>query len=99
MAIETSTTAPAGLAAVRRIDELGHDDIPYAGGKGANLGELTQAGFPVPPGFVVGAPAYAAFCDGSGLRSRLSERLAGARRLVAAAERRVLLECARAGAG
>ena len=76
MAIETSTTAPAGLAAVRRIDELGYDDIPYAGGKGANLGELTRAGFPVPPGFVVGAPAYAAFCDGSGLRSRLSERLA-----------------------
>ena len=24
------------------------------GGKGANLGELVRAGFPVPPGFVVG---------------------------------------------
>ena len=38
--------------------ELTRADIPYAGGKGANLGELTSAGLPVPPGFVVGAPAY-----------------------------------------
>ena len=28
------------------------------GGKGANLGELTQAGLPVPPGFVITADAY-----------------------------------------
>jgi len=75
MAIETSTPALA-VAPVRRLDELSHDDIPYAGGKGANLGELTRAGFPVPPGFVVGAPAYAAFCDEHGLRARLSELLA-----------------------
>ena len=33
-------------------------DVASAGGKGANLGELTRAGFPVPPGFVVTAPAY-----------------------------------------
>jgi pyruvate,water dikinase len=77
MAIETSTSAPAAVEPVRRIEELTREDIPYAGGKGANLGELTRAGFPVPPGFVVGAPAYAAFCDEHGLRSRLAELLEG----------------------
>jgi pyruvate,water dikinase len=62
---------------VHGFQELGREDIPFAGGKGANLGELTRAGFPVPPGFVVGAPAYAAFCDAGGLRGRIDERLEG----------------------
>jgi pyruvate,water dikinase len=77
MAIETPAPARADTAPVRRIDDLTHADIPYAGGKGANLGELTHGGFPVPPGFVVGAPAYAAFCDEHGLRARLAELLSG----------------------
>ncbi len=62
--------------AVRLFERLSRADVDYAGGKGANLGELTAAGFPVPPGFVVGAPTYAAFCDGGGLRERIEERLA-----------------------
>jgi pyruvate,water dikinase len=36
---------------------------------------LTAAGLPVPGGFVVGAPSYAAFCDSGGLRDRIAERL------------------------
>lgn len=64
-------------AAVRSFAELSHDDVEFAGGKGANLGELTAAGLPVPPGFVVGAPAYAAFCDADGLRERLAAELDG----------------------
>jgi pyruvate,water dikinase len=60
---------------VRRFSELSRADVAFAGGKGANLGELTAAGLHVPPGFVVGAPAYAAFCDGTGLRSRIAARL------------------------
>src|SRR5215468_9259204 len=32
--------------------------LPEVGGKGANLGELTRAGFPVPPGFCVTTAAY-----------------------------------------
>jgi pyruvate,water dikinase len=63
--------------AVRGFSKLSRADVPYAGGKGANLGELTAAGLPVPPGFVVGAPAYAAFCDAGGLRGRIEARLAG----------------------
>jgi pyruvate,water dikinase len=62
--------------AVAGFEELGRNDVGFAGGKGANLGEMTGAGLPVPPGFVIGAPAYAAFCDNSGLRSRIADRLA-----------------------
>ena len=40
------------------FDQLTVDDVEVAGGKGANLGELTQAGLPVPPGFVITAAAY-----------------------------------------
>ena len=68
---------PPVTAPVRRFEALSRDDVLFAGGKGANLGELTGAGLPVPSGFVVGAPAYAAFCDQSGLRERLAEELEG----------------------
>jgi len=60
---------------VRPFARLDRDDTAYAGGKGANLGELTSAGLPVPDGFVIGAPAYAAFCADTGLRERLAELL------------------------
>jgi pyruvate, water dikinase len=72
-----STTAPSTtpIAASRPFTDLRRDDVQYAGGKGANLGELTAAGLPVPPGFVVGAPAYAAFVEETGLRGRLASLL------------------------
>jgi pyruvate,water dikinase len=72
----TTAGSEATAVAVRGFERLSRRDVAFAGGKGANLGELTRAGFPVPPGFVVGAPAYAAFCDGSGLRGRIERRLA-----------------------
>ncbi|WP_132432252.1 PEP/pyruvate-binding domain-containing protein [Pseudonocardia endophytica] len=55
----------------RRFDELGATDVETAGGKGANLGELTRAGLPVPPGFVVVTPAYDAFVAANGLQARI----------------------------
>jgi pyruvate,water dikinase len=58
------------------FEQLRRGDVAFAGGKGANLGELTAAGLPVPPGFVIGAPAYAAFCEETGLRERIAARLA-----------------------
>lgn len=64
-------------AGIRPFAELGRDDVAFAGGKGANLGELAHAGFPVPDGFVVGAPVYAAFVEQTGLRDRVEERLEG----------------------
>ncbi len=66
-------TVAAGL--VRSFEDLSREDVEFAGGKGANLGEMTAAGLPVPPGFVVGAPSYALFCDNGGLRDRIEERL------------------------
>ena len=40
-------------------------DLPLVGGKGANLGELTHAGFPIPPGFCVTTIAFQQFIDAS----------------------------------
>ena len=40
------------------FDALSREDVAQAGGKGANLGELTRAGLPVPPGFVITAAAF-----------------------------------------
>jgi pyruvate, water dikinase len=78
MSVATDADAPPLTdEPVRLFARLGRDDVAYAGGKGANLGELTSAGLPVPPGFVVGAPAYAAFCAETGLRERLAELLDG----------------------
>ena len=48
------------MSYVMRFAELGRGDIAVAGGKGANLGELTRAGLPVPPGFVLTTAAYRA---------------------------------------
>lgn len=45
-----------------QIDSL---SLPYVGGKGANLGELTKAGFPVPGGFCVTTHAYQEFIAAS----------------------------------
>jgi pyruvate,water dikinase len=75
--VNAPTSAPVmpQLQAVRPFASLRREDVPYAGGKGANLGELTAAGLPVPDGFVVGAPAYAAYCAETGLRERLAELL------------------------
>jgi pyruvate,water dikinase len=69
------TTAAPPAQTTRTFEQLRRTDVAFAGGKGANLGELTAAGMPVPPGFVVGAPAYAAFCEQTGLRERLDEVL------------------------
>ena len=43
---------------VRWFEEIRLEDSPLVGGKGANLGELTAANLPVPPGFVITSEAY-----------------------------------------
>ena len=55
--------------------DIGRADVPVAGGKGANLGEMTRAGIPVPPGFVVATAAYRRFLVDTGLESALAERI------------------------
>jgi pyruvate,water dikinase len=49
------------------LDELTAADLPEAGGKGANLGELRRAGFPVPDGFVITTVAYALAAEAAGV--------------------------------
>jgi len=49
------------------FDEIRKDDIALAGGKGANLGELSRAGLPVPGGFVVTTRAYDTFVESNGI--------------------------------
>ncbi len=57
--------------------EVDRDDIGTVGGKGANLGEMTKAGFPVPNGFIVTAQAYFHFLDEAHLRDDLADLLHG----------------------
>lgn len=56
---------------VRPFARLGKGDAGIAGGKGASLGEMTQAGIPVPPGFVVLAAAFEEFLDEADLNQEL----------------------------
>jgi pyruvate, water dikinase len=46
-----------------------------AGGKGASLGEMTRAGFPVPAGFVVLSNAFDAFIEESGRSAEIARTL------------------------
>jgi phosphoenolpyruvate synthase/pyruvate phosphate dikinase len=46
--------------------EIDKTRLPIVGGKGANLGEMTRAGFPVPAGFCVTTSAYRTFIEQSG---------------------------------
>lgn len=55
---------------------IGQGDIQAVGGKAASLGELTQAGLPVPPGFVIAASAYQTFLRGSGFEPALTRMVA-----------------------
>lgn len=55
--------------------EVGKEDLPLVGGKGANLGELTNLEIPVPPGFIVTTQSYYHFLNESGLRAKITEIL------------------------
>ncbi|NKX56716.1 PEP/pyruvate-binding domain-containing protein [Arthrobacter mobilis] len=58
------------------LAEFGAADLPLAGGKGANLGELVRAGFPVPDGFIITTAAYRALLAATPLGLRLEQALA-----------------------
>src|SRR5438876_11306585 len=61
---------------VRTLDDLSKDDVGIAGGKGANLGEMRKAGFPVPDGFVVTTEAFELFARGNDLEKKIGWLLA-----------------------
>ncbi|HUT67811.1 MAG TPA: PEP/pyruvate-binding domain-containing protein, partial [Dehalococcoidales bacterium] len=64
-----------GQKAVVWFNEVTKKDIPLVGGKGANLGEMTNAGIPVPPGFIVTAAAYFDFIEKSDLHDKIKALL------------------------
>ncbi len=57
------------------FQDVDKEDIALVGGKGANLGEMTKTGFPVPPGFIVTSEAYKSFLEESQLRGKFSDIL------------------------
>ncbi len=54
------------------FEEIGKEDIAMVGGKGANLGEMFNAGIPVPYGFVVTSYAYFDFLKESGIKKKIA---------------------------
>jgi pyruvate,water dikinase len=55
------------------FEGLRKTDIPSVGGKNANLGELTSAGLPVPPGFAITAYSYKKFIEETGISAKIYE--------------------------
>ena len=66
------------MSFIKPLTELTRTDLPLAGGKGANLGALSAAGLPVPPGFCVTTAGYRAFVDANQLADRIAQTLAAA---------------------
>lgn len=60
---------------VKWFSELSYNDVNIAGGKGANLGEMYQNKFPVPPGFVIISSAYTKFLEITHLDKKIYELL------------------------
>lgn len=57
--------------------EVRAKDVPLVGGKGANLGELCNANFPVPSGFIITSRAYFDFIEQTGLKKAIIEKING----------------------
>jgi len=59
----------------RELDKINGHDVDIAGGKGASLGEMLQAGFPVPEGFVILAQTFDRFLDETDLAQEVEAQL------------------------
>lgn len=57
--------------------DIDKEDIESVGGKGANLGEMTKAGFPVPNGFGITVASYDEFMEENGISKEIYEILRG----------------------
>lgn len=66
---ETALTLP--------LDLIDKHDIPIAGGKGANLGEMIGSGFPVPNGFVVTSTAYFKYVEETKIKDTIKHLFDG----------------------
>lgn len=59
------------------FSEVSKSDVAIVGGKGANLGEMTRAGLPVPNGFIVTSGVYFEAVKSSGAYDRIRGILYG----------------------
>ncbi len=59
------------------LNEIGKNDIPLAGGKGANLGELLRNEIPVPNGFIVDSKTFLEFMEATGILYQVNDMLRG----------------------
>ena len=57
------------------FSKIDKHDTALVGGKGANLGEMTKVGLPVPPGFAITVAAYDAFLKENDLSERVFKTL------------------------
>lgn len=55
------------------FENLRNTDVPSVGGKNASLGEMINAGMPVPPGFAITAFSYKKFIEETGISSKIYE--------------------------
>ncbi|QIO25241.1 phosphoenolpyruvate synthase [Haloarcula sp. JP-L23] len=53
------------------LNAISTSDVETAGGKGASLGELQEAGLPVPSAFIVTSDTYRAFIEEAGIAEKL----------------------------
>lgn len=63
------------MPAVLDFKDIDREDVELVGGKGANLGEMTRADFPVPGGFCVTAPVYRKIIKYNNLDGKIKEIL------------------------
>lgn len=64
------------MTAISWFKDVGIADRPTVGGKGGSLGELTQAGIAVPPGFVVTTAGFEQFLAALEARETIRDKVA-----------------------
>jgi len=63
------------MSFIKSFQNISKHDVSIAGGKGASLGEMLNAGIPVPPGFVILASAFDRFLEETDLNVEIKARL------------------------
>ena len=63
------------MKSILNFTEITKKDVELAGGKGASLGEMTNHGIPVPPGFVILSTAFDKFIAETGMNAEIDAAL------------------------
>lgn len=63
------------MSHLKFFNEIHKDNVVIAGGKGASLGEMSNAEIPVPPGFVILANAFDRFIEENKLKEEIEARI------------------------